>query len=498
MGRAVGFRFRRSVRVLPGIRLNLSKSGASVSLGGRGFHYTIGSKGTRTTVGLPGTGLSWTEYRPHTGRSSARSPQRNSYISPAVQRPIRGDIFETEPTLTPIESKTANEINALSTSELAPILDRAHRRFRLSIPILIGSFGLFVFSISSEIQELVGISALYFSIFVPVAIFLDRYRRSVKVSLKLNSAARTITEVLSESISEFRSCDKVWSIRAQAQTSDWKRNAGATTLNHRARIWPRLARPDSMRGKILVPAIKLGTVELFFLPDSALVAARNSVAALNYRDLVFSNTETTFIESDRLPRDALVVGQTWRFVNKNGGPDRRFNFNRQLPVCRYGEMDFGSQGGLSGRIQYSNISKGAKLAKAVEILIKHASSSSNLNPIASYEQAKTWPTIVFLCCALLIGGILASAGMLLAPGRVFSSVPVQTTNGDSQGSNANPASKSGPAVAAPLADRKIRKGNSVTAPLSILPPLSGRQVPETSAQSYDQFQANEPTGPSKY
>jgi len=56
-------RFHRSTKILPGIRLNLSKSGPSVSFGGRGAHYTIGPKGTRTTVGLPGSGLSYTSFK---------------------------------------------------------------------------------------------------------------------------------------------------------------------------------------------------------------------------------------------------------------------------------------------------------------------------------------------------------------------------------------------------------------------------------------------------
>jgi hypothetical protein len=60
------FRFRRSFKILPGIRWNFGKRSSSVSLGGRGFHYTIGPHGNRTTVGLPGTGLSYTSVnRPH-------------------------------------------------------------------------------------------------------------------------------------------------------------------------------------------------------------------------------------------------------------------------------------------------------------------------------------------------------------------------------------------------------------------------------------------------
>ena len=35
-------RFFRRVRIIPGLRVNLSKSGASVSIGRRGAWYTIG------------------------------------------------------------------------------------------------------------------------------------------------------------------------------------------------------------------------------------------------------------------------------------------------------------------------------------------------------------------------------------------------------------------------------------------------------------------------
>jgi|ERR1700687_3504388 len=57
----MGFRFRRSFKVAPGFRLNLSKSGVSTSVGRRGLWFTIGRRGTRTTVGIPGTGLSYAE-----------------------------------------------------------------------------------------------------------------------------------------------------------------------------------------------------------------------------------------------------------------------------------------------------------------------------------------------------------------------------------------------------------------------------------------------------
>jgi hypothetical protein len=56
----MGFRFSRRIRILPGVWLNLSKSGVSTSNGGRGAWSTFGKRGTRTTVGIPGTGISYT------------------------------------------------------------------------------------------------------------------------------------------------------------------------------------------------------------------------------------------------------------------------------------------------------------------------------------------------------------------------------------------------------------------------------------------------------
>ena len=69
------FRFRRSIKLFPGVRWNIGKKSSSLSFGGKGAHYTVGGpRGSRTTVGIPGTGLSYTE----TSGTSHRSPQENS------------------------------------------------------------------------------------------------------------------------------------------------------------------------------------------------------------------------------------------------------------------------------------------------------------------------------------------------------------------------------------------------------------------------------------
>ena len=59
------FRFRRRIKIAPGVHWNIGKNSSSLSLGGRGFTHTIGPKGSRTTVRIPGTGISYTQAHPH-------------------------------------------------------------------------------------------------------------------------------------------------------------------------------------------------------------------------------------------------------------------------------------------------------------------------------------------------------------------------------------------------------------------------------------------------
>lgn len=54
----MGWRFRKSIKIAPGIKINLGKKGiSSVSFGGRGAHINVGKRGTNLTTGIPGTGL---------------------------------------------------------------------------------------------------------------------------------------------------------------------------------------------------------------------------------------------------------------------------------------------------------------------------------------------------------------------------------------------------------------------------------------------------------
>lgn len=80
----MALRFRRSVKIAPGVHLNVGKKSASIRFGGKGFGITTGTAGTRVSAGIPGTGIYATQKLDGaTGsrRSSAAAsavPQRTS------------------------------------------------------------------------------------------------------------------------------------------------------------------------------------------------------------------------------------------------------------------------------------------------------------------------------------------------------------------------------------------------------------------------------------
>ena len=55
-------RFRRTYKIFPGVKINVSKGGISTTVGPRGFHLTFNKQGVRQSIGLPGTGLSESSY----------------------------------------------------------------------------------------------------------------------------------------------------------------------------------------------------------------------------------------------------------------------------------------------------------------------------------------------------------------------------------------------------------------------------------------------------
>lgn len=82
----MGFRFRKSIKVLPGVKINLSKTGISTSLGRPGATINLkrGRK-AKVTVGIPGSGLS---HSSDIGTNEDRSYEQDITAQPSLLRRI--------------------------------------------------------------------------------------------------------------------------------------------------------------------------------------------------------------------------------------------------------------------------------------------------------------------------------------------------------------------------------------------------------------------------
>ena len=83
----MGLRLRKSFKIVSGLRINLSKTGVSASVGTRGASVNLSSRGTRTTVGVPGTGISYSAI------DSAK--QNRSLESAATETDTAGSIISS-------------------------------------------------------------------------------------------------------------------------------------------------------------------------------------------------------------------------------------------------------------------------------------------------------------------------------------------------------------------------------------------------------------------
>lgn len=87
----MGFRFRKSINLGGGIKLNFSKSGVGISAGIPGFRVTKKAGGrTQTTIGIPGTGISYTtSSKAKKKTSSAKSSSSSKNIDPQLRTALQ-------------------------------------------------------------------------------------------------------------------------------------------------------------------------------------------------------------------------------------------------------------------------------------------------------------------------------------------------------------------------------------------------------------------------
>lgn len=179
---------------------------------------------------------------------------------------------------------------------------------------------------------------------------LDKRRKTLNLYYTLDNEIETLHHKFLGYFEEFASSKKVWQNLHVQGVSDKKYHAGASQLVSRAPV-SKLALnklpSQFLNTNVSVPYIGLRNTELFFFPERVILKRGSKFGAVFYKNIRIESANVRFIEEQAVPSDASVVDHTWKYLNKSGGPDKRFNGNYQIPICLYTEYSIESDSGIN-------------------------------------------------------------------------------------------------------------------------------------------------------
>jgi len=205
---------------------------------------------------------------------------------------------------------------------------------------------------------ILGLGVIIFAILIYFLSLQDRKRLEMEIQYEMDDQMSIFYKTFASHFLSFNSSHRKWQYLHSQRNDDWKRNAGAGTLINRtpiAAVYVHKNPINYFKTNIEIPYIKLKNTELFFLPERLLIRRGDKFAAVFYKNLSLQNSTTRFIEDGGVAADAKIVDYTWRYVNKNGGPDKRFNNNNRIPICQYSLYTIRSNSGIYETICTSRI-----------------------------------------------------------------------------------------------------------------------------------------------
>ncbi|MEA0681711.1 hypothetical protein [Xanthomonas campestris] len=265
-----------------------------------------------------------------------------------------------------IDSADATTIVDSSSQALLEELNAKKKRWRIWPSVAVVSALVLLIATGNEAPDWALVMLALLSVGGIIAAHLkDQLRKTVVLMYELDEPMEKALEVLHAGAQTMASAYATWHVSSHAKVFDRKYHAGAGTLVKRKPTRFASAPPPFVKTNIKTIAVNVGTQALHFFPDRVLIYDANGVGAVGYKELQVLVSSTRFIEDGSVPRDATVVDRTWRYVNKKGGPDRRFKDNQELPVCQYEEVALRSDTGLNELLQVSRLGSAAAFASAI-------------------------------------------------------------------------------------------------------------------------------------
>jgi hypothetical protein len=374
----MGLSFRKSVKAGP-FRFNLSGSGIGVSVGVPGFRVGTGPRGNYISMSAGGF-----TYRKSLGQGGGNAvpPSPVAHESGQQFRGRAGDEYipSGSATVAPLKVIASADVRHLSDTDSASLVDEINSK-RSKVPVwylplvLLGAVWWAVAVAEGSLGPGLTGALLVLSLLVLAATFWlymwDEARRSTVIFYDFDQEAERIYEDMLSAFGVMKSCRGAWHVLASGQVLDGRYNAGAGHTITRKTALLSKGGVTHVQCNIDVPCLSAGKKMFYFYPDRIFITEGSQVAVCTYESLRLSTQLTRFIEDGTVPADSKVVGHTWRFVNKNGTPDRRFNNNRQLPIAQYEELHLTSTQGVRELYHLSNVGTADAFVRSITSLVHY-------------------------------------------------------------------------------------------------------------------------------
>jgi len=354
----MSFKFKRKVKILPGIYLNLSKSGVSTTIGPRGASINIGKQGVFLNTGIPGTGI-YNRQKLFGDKNNISKIQGDGDLdlSDSIDNV---DNIEITPNIATseglkglkenlIESKAeretfSKELNELK-DKLSLTLDKLTRKQT-------GLFSIFIkISTLETLQSELDQTSLDVE---ELQKQFDESKADINTSFDPNIEQQYQT--LEKSFCKLLLSEKIWDITAEYPNNELKGNTNL--LVTKTEVLFSLENIDFI--KSIYPAFHLQNAngsQIYIYPAFILLMDNfGEMSLINFSEINFNFKIQRFVErQENIPSDSKTIDYVWAKINKDGSPDMRFKGNYKTPVVYYGSFDFVSNGGLKETYYISNL-----------------------------------------------------------------------------------------------------------------------------------------------
>jgi len=285
-----------------------------------------------------------------------------------------------------VESGEVLEMREERFSDLLDEINAKQQQMKLSSLAGWSAAGLLFVGVVSGATWLTVFAVIAGIVGYPFGRWWDSYRRTAVLFYELDPDVQTAFAGLTRAFDTLCGCAARWHVEAGGAVRDlttWKRNAGASHIVRKKPTILAYKLPEVIKSNVTPPAMHVGRQVIYFLPDIVLVQDGGRFGAVGYQSVTIQWQDSNFIEEGAVPRDAEVIFHTWKHPNKNGGPDRRFANNYQIPVCRYEAMHLTSGSGLNELVEFSKTGVSSGFANALRAMPKNAEAVTTRQMIAA-------------------------------------------------------------------------------------------------------------------